>query len=370
MEVDELLEQGIEIPSDPDELAKLAEELGVDLEGVETAVEATGDISELTDDPEAGASDDKAAKAAEAAAKPSEGKSDETPTDQADHGPPKAILRRERENRHRAEQEAEQEREGRVKAEQERDTAMRRITELEAKTGDRQDKLQEAADRITGDSSIKLERLDSAALESLKDDLDDESVSFLTKLVNQHNALQEQLERVARANEVLLAEREQTQVDSQQDDVDSVPLLAMVAATRTKESDALFDRADAYDKALKSDPDWADKSRRERYQEVGRRLEAYIGKDVPEWLSEVVGSQSLQTSTRGKTVEDKLAAARDKATPDSLSDLPAGVAAAQHEMERLEAMSDFDVDDLIAKAMEKGPDALEELTARMMTADR
>lgn len=375
-QVDDLLnEEGFEIPDDVLEIEALLEgeeaDKATDLDKQQPGDEDKGKAADKGDEPgakpevksgdELKAGDDKTV--------------DKTVVDVVEDGPPKAVLRRERENRHKAETLL-------TEREQELEEARQRIADLEeatAKAGSSQDKLQAAADRLTGDPSIKLDALDKTKLEALRADLDDDVVDFLGKLVDRQNLLTEQLERVSRANQELVSQRDRTEAEQQQDDIDAVPLLSVVQATRTKEADALWDRAVAYEKALQSDPDWADKSRSELYTEVGRRLSAYLGDDAAKWLDETDDKagkvdekpdksgldKTKKGSNSGKTVEDKLAAARSRATPDSLSDLPTGLAAAQHEIERLEAMSVHDAEDLINKAIDKGN--LDEVITRLST---
>lgn len=358
--VDDLLAGGIEIPDDPAAIEALLEE---------EAAKAADEIEQLgkSDDPDPdkgkggdpdkkeGDEPDKGAKPDDEAGKPD--KAAET-AEHAEHdkGPPQAVLRRERENRHKAETLLSE-------RETELEEARQRIAALEAiaaKGNLQADRLQDVADKVTGDPSIKLEALDRAKLEALRQDLDDDVVDLLGKLVDQHNVLQERVERAERTNAALVQERDRSVADQQQDDIDSVPLLAVIQATRTKEADALWDRAVAYEKALQSDPDWADKSRGEVYVEVGRRLQAYLGDEAAQWLAETgddkggAADKGGKGSSSGKTVKDKLASARDRASPDSLSDLPAGLAAAQHEIERLEAMPLSDLEDQLNRAIDKG----------------
>jgi hypothetical protein len=367
--VDDLvLQDGIEIPDDPLAIEAMLEEEEAAKPNAEAGKGGKGD------EPTPGSTKDDAGKPGDEGKPKGELESKDKPDEHADTpaGPPQAVLRRERENRHKAETLL-------TEREQELDAAKAKIAELEsaaAKGTATQEKLQAVAERATGDASIRLESLDKAKLEALRADLDDDVVDFLGRLVDQHNAMGEQLLAVRQANQELVSQHDRTERDEQQDDIDTVPLLSVIQATRSKDADALWDRAVAYEKALQSDPDWADKSRGEIYSEVGRRLESYLGDDAAKWLADIEAQPSqggdkgkgTKGSDRGKTVEDKLASARTRATPDSLSDLPTGVAAAQHEIERLEAMTIHDAEDLINKAIDKGN--LDEVLQRLSSSTR
>ena len=218
--VDDLvLQDGIEIPDDPlaieamleeEETAKGSDDPGTKGKEGDQPTDPTkqgdegkpGDDKGQQDDP---SKDDPSKQA------PDQSKGTPEPKDEPPAGPPQAVLRRERENRHKAETLL-------TEREQELDAAKAKIAELEAaiaKGSASQDQLQKAADRATGDPSIKLEALDKAKLDALRRDLDDETVDFLGKLVDQHNALLEQTERLKRANDELIGERDRAQAASQ-----------------------------------------------------------------------------------------------------------------------------------------------------------
>lgn len=359
---DLMLQDGIEIPDDPLAIEAMleAEEAGEAAKGKETPPPETKSGDE-------GKSGDDKGKQADRPVVPDQSK-DKPGDEPTERMVPHSVLRRERENRHNTETLLDT-------RDQELAAERAKNAELEAaiaKGNVSQEKLQAAADRVTGDSRIKLETLDKAQLEVLRRDLDDASVDFLGKIVDQHNANRLVTERLQAEVAELRADKSQVEETSRQDDIDSIPLLAVIQATRSKDADLLWDRAVAYEKALQSDPDWADKSRSEIYTEIGSRLTAYLGADAAKWLADVDDAEPEKGkgkgSDRGKTVEDKLAAARTRATPDSLSDLPTGIAAAQHEQERLEAMSIHDLEELIGKAQDKGN--LDEVLQRMSSAIR
>lgn len=352
--VDDLvLSEGIEIPDDPIAIELMLEQEEADKAADLEKAKAGDPPNKQADDSGKTGDDDAKGKGAD---------DDKSKVPDEPSGPPQAVVRRVRENLHKAEELLGQK-------DEQLESANARIAELEAKIASGaagQDKLQAAADRLTGDPSIKLETLDKAALESLRADLDDNVVNFLGKLVDQHNAQNERIAKLQQENAELVGERDRAHQATQQDDIDTVPLLAVIQATRSKDADLLWNRAVAYESALKSDPDWADKSRGEIYAEVGRRLEAYLGDDAAKWLEGTEADAKGKGADRGKTVEDKLAEARKRATPDSLGDLPTGHAAAQHEQERLAAMSIHDTEDLLNKALDRGN--LDEVLQRLSTA--
>lgn len=345
--VDDLLEDGIEIPDDPLEIEAL-------LEGDDPQKSDLDDPGKPADVPNEGKKD-----------AGTEGKDDPPKEGEPDHepGPPKAVLRQARENLHRAEallseREQELQEERRKRAEIERE-----LEQLRAQATASKDELQAQADRISDGRAGDLGLLDPKKLEALRADLDDDVVDLLAKLVERHNTVEQQLERLRQENEELVRQRELTAAEQQQADIDSVPILSILFETRSKEADELWQRAIAYEKALTQDPDWQDKSQREIYAEVGRRLEAFIGPDgVKKWLGEDAASGP---ASRDQIVKDKLERARDRSSPNSLSDLPAGAAAAQSELERLEAMSNFDLEEAYERALAKGEDAANEFLARM-----
>ena len=102
--------------------------------------------------------------------------------------------------------------------------------------------------------------------------------------------------------------------------IDSVPLLAVIDATwLDPEADALWDRAIEYERAISADPDFQGASQQEIYEEVGRRLEAFLGPDgVAEWLEEPASESELDRLNALPT--DELEAVVDQAASNGRLD--------------------------------------------------
>jgi hypothetical protein len=355
-----LLEEGVEIPDDPQAIEAL-------LEGTAPEPEKTGKDGDAAGDGAGKEGSDQKKDADQG--KQAQGVDPDKDPDEK--GPPKAVLRATRESLHRAESLL-TERDQELQAERARVTELeQKLTDVERKNGATQEQLQAAADEAAG-KKVDLEKLDAKALDDLRKDLDDSTVDFLERLVEQHEAVKADLAELRKASESLVARSHKTDAEQQQEDIDSVPLLSVIGATRSKEADALWDRAVAYEKAVWADPDFSGKQQREIYAEVGRRLEAHLG---PEATTKWTGKEKPPAGngngkSRDEVLEDKLAKARDSASPDSLSDLPAGSPAAQHELERLDAMSMDDLEAYLEKAAAKGQDAYDEALARLSTAER
>lgn len=161
-------------------------------------------------------------------------------------------------------------------------------------------------------------------------------------------ALQQSVQRQGAELKVLRTResaREQTDeellADSVQRDIDSIPSLADWQVNNPR----MWARAQAEDDFLRKDPEWANKSRVERFQEVARSL-----------------GEPQKPAAQGTAMVDKArkdAAAR--AAPISLSELPSGTAAGQSESETLEEREITQLADMMSKL---SPEKLDELLER------
>lgn len=351
--IDRLLEEGQEIPDDPLEIEKLLLEQGMKPD--------TDDEPE-TPEPES-----------DKAEKPKQADEVEPDDDASPKGPPAALLRTYRESLH--------ERDEQLKARD--DELESKNTEIEKLQGrlaqalnrdeqSRQD-LQDKVDEVTEDERI--EDLTPERIAVIREEAGDEVADQLEAYAKQYTVLDSRLKELEEANDALKTQREATENQAVLNDLDTVPLLSVLAAARGEDADARWARAIQYEKVIKADPDWSDKSRREVYQEVGRRMQQHLGADV---VKSLVGDKAAipadtgkqQDTSHDKAVKEAMQRADNSAIPTSLSDLPAGEAAPQSEFERAQGMSVADIETAIEKAFEKGgPEAVDEVLNKFMTVD-
>lgn len=360
---EQLLDQGIEIPDDPIAIARLLD-TATAAPAAEPAPAAKPDAAPPAEPPVAAAppveTPEKApaappAAAADPAATPAPAVPDSD--DDAEKGPPRALLRGYRQAVHEKDRQLET-----VTAEKEE--ALKRanaleaeITALKAKAGEGQESLQRAAEAAI--PGVELETLTPEKIAALRREHPDDIVDAIVSYAKAYETVQEQV------NNLLAVQQNQQQAELFED-IDSVPLLGLVRLSNDAAADGWWKRAVAYQAAVKADPDFAGKSRREVFQEVGRRMEGFLGKDT---LTKLMGSAPAPaaapkpaapgapaTPSPAKEIIDKaLEAARKSTVPTSLSDIPAaGGAVAADGLQRLEAISYTDLADLMDKAIKSG----------------
>lgn len=356
--VSRLLEEGQEIPEDPVEIERLLSEQ-------DDAPDPDDDATPADDKP-SGEGDDK----------------EDDPTDDDKTGePPAVLLRTYRQSLHEADEQ--------LKArDEELEGKNEEIEKLQGKLAlalsntdtDRQD-LQDKVDDVT-DDGVKIEDLTPERIAEIREEAGDEVADQLEAYSKQFSALDGRLKELEEANEALQEQREAAENQGLMNDLDSVPLLSVLAAARGDEADERWTRTLNYEKAVRADPDWSDKSRREVYEEVGRRMEGYLGEEAVKALVGTIktddessaaddADKTGKESSSDEVIDEALKRADESALPTSLSDLPAGQSAPGSENERAQAMSLVDVETAIEKAFEKGgAEAVDEALSKFMTMDQ
>lgn len=345
---EQLLESGVQIPDDPVAIARL-------LDGSGTAAPPTPappetppadppkDVDEPPPTPET----------------PPPTPPPTPPVEDEEKGPPRALLRTYRTQIHDRDRQLEEQAKRNQELEQE-------IAALKSKATTGKEALQEAADALGTDT--KLEGLTPEKIEELRREHSDAIVDVLVGYAKGYETLQEQVE-------ALTQQREQTELDKLYNDIDSVPLLGVLRLDETPEGNARWQRVLAYQKAVNADPDFIGKSRVDVFGEIARRMEGHLGQDV---LKTLLGDKAPAKPTTptapGKApsaqqiIDEALDKARKSSVPTSLSDIPAaGGAVAQSGQQRLESMSNADLQALMEKwiASGKNPD---ELIAKLLTS--
>lgn len=359
---EQLLEAGVEIPDDPEAIAALLDE-AIPPEGSDEDTDPPEPELKTTEDEPKGEDDDKGTEdedKAKAAAEP-------TPATEAEpKAPHPAVIRSVREKAHRLETEL-GERDQSLRESQAKNAELEAELEaLKAKVGQGQEDLQAQADKVVGAGNVDISALSDEKIAELRTVLDDEVVDFLAGLAKGSQQMSEQLSALQAENNELKASREDAQRQKFVETMDQVPILAVIANADGEEAATRWDRAKAYMGAVRNDPDFEDASTLERLQEVGRRMEKYLGDETVKGL---LGDTPSTDQPRKQGIEDAKAAADKKAVPTSLSEIPAaGEAAAQSEAERADAMSLEDVNSLMEKTIAAGGD-VDELIGKLMSSD-
>ena len=353
--VQTLLEQGVEIPDDPAEIERLLDSDVVDDSEQDDDAAAAKTAEELAAEQAAGKKDDEVVVDKDATGKDKPGEGEDVTTE-----PPAAVLRVTRQSLHDT-SELLKERETELQDKNDRiDKLEGRIAQLTTSSEAGQQDLQKTADELAGD--IDLEELTDERIAEIREEAGDEAADLLTGLLTKHKALGERLVKLEAASETATQEREAVDAAQLQTDIDTIPLLSVMHAQRGEQADANWARAVNYERALRADPDWAEKTRGEIYAEVGKRMTGHLGeKAVKTLLGDTVITETDDAKAKveaDKSAQDKideaLKAADEAAVPTSLSDLPAGQAAAQSELERAGAMSIADAEAAIVSALDKG----------------
>ncbi len=171
-------------------------------------------------------------------------------------------------------------------------------------------------------------------LEALKDDFPTVYKAVMASMAAAER-LQSQLEPVKASVQSVEAERAQNATDEVQDAIDSIPKLAHIQATN---ADA-FDLAKQLDKTLREQPAWQDKSLAQRFAKVTEMVEATLGAIEIPGSSQSTPQLSADDLKRAAQAKAQATAKASSSVPTSLSDFPAGQAAAQDEREAAEQLN-------------------------------
>lgn len=233
------------------------------------------------------------------------------------------------------------------------ETLQRQIAERSAS----QDQLQQAADDAglvdQEGNPIDVSTID---VDKLREDYDGPLVDAIVAM----RALVEQQNRAIQDLRTRDEERDQESrsrlSEEVQADIDSIPKLAEWQADHVGgKGSTMWRRALALDSSMREEPDWQNKSRLERFQEITRILAGQV-ETPPATTPGKPNGGGEQAITAAK----KAAAAR--AAPTSLSELPSGTPAAQSENETFESL---DVTQVAAKLSTMTPAQQEALLQRL-----
>ena len=123
--------------------------------------------------------------------------------------------------------------------------------------------------------------------------------------------------------------------------IDAVPKLA---AWQAAEDKTAFNIASLHDKTLRAIPKYKDVSFEDRFKKVVELTEATLAEQQEETPAAGKPEVKAPTATEVRAAaEAKLAAAKSKGVPKSLSDIPGGAPPAVDERERIEQMSVFEL---------------------------
>lgn len=164
-------------------------------------------------------------------------------------------------------------------------------------------------------------------------------------------ALEAQLKPVAESVQTQEAERARSATESVQEAIDSIPKLAFIQATDKQ----TFELAKQFDATLRAQPAWANKSLSDRFAKVTEMVESAVGEiKLPASKQPSLSAEQLSKAAREKAAK----AAKDSSTnvPTSLSEFPAGQAAAESEVQAVEQMTH---DQLATKFAKMSPEQMD-----------
>lgn len=352
---------GIEIGSDPAALYKEFEEqeTGVTEPEPEPAKDEQGASGDgLDDDDQAGkdaGSEDKAKQGedknrqegADAAAAgdqdDEEGKAEGVATRDGKHIIPYSVLQSERQRAARAEQLVEE--------------ANARLQDLEARIAAGDAGASQGAKPGEGartDDGSQQDELSDEDLKALEEDFPTVAKQ-LKRLQAKTEQLEQQLNPVAEKVRSQEQQQARSVADEVQDAIDATPKLAHLQST---DRDA-WAQAKELDKLLRANPAYADKSLSERFAKVVELYEAANGPiDIPNPGGTDKPSASASTQDLKKAAQEKArAAAAASGVPTSLSEFPAGEAAASDEVQALETYTPAQLASKLASMTDEQMDA-------------
>lgn len=199
------------------------------------------------------------------------------------------------------------------------------------------------------DQSDKASDLSPEDLEALKEDFPT-VYKALTATMAQAKALEAQLKPVAEKVHTDEARQARSEAENVQEAIDSIPKLAHIQSAK---GDA-WALAKQFDATLRTNPAWADKPLAERFGKVAEMVESAIGPiELPTKTS--LSPEELAQAARAKA--QQAARARHADVPTSLSEFPAGKAAAQSEREAVEQLSHQQLADKLGRMSADEQDA-------------
>jgi len=205
-----------------------------------------------------------------------------------------------------------------------------RLEELEQQTEQESTPAQEAvSDEITDEVlAAAFEREQGKSLEDFREEYGDEQASLFLNPIKTNLLLQQRLDRIE-ANE---SNREAAAVATE---AEKIRLAIDGNATLVdweQNNTAMWEAAKAVDNLLKADETWSNRSYKERFEEVVKRLTGKEPDSIP------------KTKTAEEIAAEKLAAAgKGNNVPNSLSSVPGGDPAAETMRDQAEGMSETEL---------------------------
>ena len=309
------------LPDNPEELHQAFEQIESG-EDVLLGTEPAEPVSPKESPQEVASPPDPVTPESPAPATEPETEADGVATRDGKHVIPYAVLRSERERATRAEQMVRE--------------AMERVAQLEARLGSAGQSAPQGANiGENARAETEMPALSDEDLVALKEDFPTVHKALMVSIAQQ-KALESKLQPVEERVYGYVREREQTMAATVQETIDQIPKLAFMQANQPE----AFALASQFDAVLREQPAWADKPLSERFARVTAMVESALGEvRLPD--------EKKAAETPVKNPEDLARAARQLAektaqapsVPTSLSDFPAGQAAAQDEHEAAERLS-------------------------------
>lgn len=242
-------------------------------------------------------------------------------TKHGDHIIPYSVLKTERERASRAEQ---------------------MLRELEERNADLQRQIQSGnnpgtkpGDNARTEPTSFASDLSPEDMETLKEDFPTvfKAIQAAEAKFQQLETKLQPVESSVRQSEV---ERAQSVADSVQEAIDSIPKLSHIQATNPE----AFNLAVQFDATLRDQATWADKPLSERFQKAVEMVEAALG-DIKVPGTEPPRAQKTPEQLKAEAMATAAKATKTNRTdvPNSLSEAPAGIPAAQDEREAAENMT-------------------------------
>lgn len=243
---------------------------------------------------------------------------------------PYAVLKSERERASRAEQAAEDMR--------------KRVAELEAMAQAASQGAKPGESARTNAEIPAASDLSPDDLEALKEDFPTVYKAVMASMATA-KALEAKLAPVEETVNEARADQARTAQETVQDAIDSIPKLAHIQANNPE----AFELAKQFDATLRAQSKWANASLSERFEKVTQMVEAALGDiDVPgQAKTAQMSAEDLKKAAAAKAAA--ATRANRSAVPTSLSEYPAGEAAAPDERAAAESMTTMQLAEHLSK---------------------
>jgi hypothetical protein len=244
------------------------------------------------------------------------------------------------------------------------------VTALQAKLAETETALQKALSKSTTDaaatdradgteaampSAAEVQLMTDEQLAQLTESLPENLASAVKALHASSQTMHRQISELSgraqrddEARKLIVAEQVQELIDKNDD----------LRTWQSAEDQTLWERAKAFDATLRADPEWAARPMEQRFDQAAKLVRAMLPQQAPNKSSTPTPSLAEQAAaavarkTAGKSV-----------APITHSDLPAGNPAAQSEVERIEALSNSQLERMFDSA--KNPDDIAAMLAKI-----